>query len=107
MQSASDSFAKYLNNVTLKKPQKALYLNTTGKHYKEPLITYCTNQITHPVKFYEMIETMINDGFDTFIECGPKNTLSNMVKKINKNVTVYNVDSIDTFEQVKKLLKDV
>lgn len=107
MKEASEKYQNYLNNVSFQEPFKPLYINTTGKQYVSNLKNHCVNQITHPVRFYEMIETMIEDGFNTFIECGPKSTLSNLVKKIDKTVQVYHVENMDTFHETIQNLKEV
>ena len=38
---------------------------------------------------------MINNGVNEFIEIGPGKVLSGLVKRINKNVNVFNINSID------------
>ena len=42
---------------------------------------------------------MINDGFDTFIEVGPGKTLSGLIKKINPDVSIYNVSDLISLEK--------
>ena len=42
---------------------------------------------------------MIADGVDTFIEIGPGKTLTGFLRKINRNVTSYN---ISTWYELKK-----
>lgn len=41
-------------------------------------------QVASPVKFKSIIENMINDGIDTFVEIGFYNVLSKFVKKLIK-----------------------
>ena len=58
-----------------------------------------------PVRWQTTIENMIADGFDTFIEVGAGKTLSGLVKKINADVKIYNVDSAETLEETVKAVK--
>ena len=52
----------------------------------------------------ELVEKMIADGVDTFIEIGPGKTLAGFMKRINKEVKVYNVGTI---EELDKLLEEI
>ena len=38
---------------------------------------------------------MINNGVKEFVEIGPGKVLSSLVKRINKDVNVFNINSID------------
>ena len=52
-------------------------------------------QITSRVRWRESVEYMINNGVNEFIEIGPGKVLSGLVKRINKDVKVFNINSID------------
>ena len=43
---------------------------------------------------------MIQDGIDTFVEIGPGRTLAGFLKKINRDVTVYNISTWEEMETV-------
>ena len=45
--------------------------------------------ISSPVLWERLIRRMIADGINTFVELGPGKTLTNMMKKIDANVTAY------------------
>ena len=63
-----------------------------NKHkIKELLI----KQITSRVNWRESIEYMINNGVNEFIEIGPGKVLTGLVRRINKDVNVFNINSID------------
>ena len=61
-------------------------------------------QINHPVRWQKIIEKMIEDGADTFIEVGPGKTLSGFVGKINKDMKCLKVCELADIEEVKKEL---
>ena len=52
-------------------------------------------QITSPVNWVKMIQNAIDDGFDTFIEVGAKNVLTNLIKKISSDVKAINIETKD------------
>ena len=56
-------------------------------------------QIKSPVKWQQIIENMIKDGFTDFIELGPGKTLSKLISKISKNVNVYSVEDTETLNK--------
>ncbi|MFH5881555.1 ACP S-malonyltransferase [Liberiplasma polymorphum] len=107
MEEAANGFNDYIKYVKLNEPNKAFYINTTGKKYEQNLAKQMVDQITQPVLFYPMIEMMIKDGFDTFIELGPKATLKAMVKKINRNVSVFNIEDHDSLQSTLASLKEM
>ena len=79
----------YIANVT------ADYV-TDAKDVK-PLLK---KQVSSSVKWQQTIERMIAAGVDTFIEIGPGKTLSGFMRKINRDVKVYNVEKPADLERV-------
>lgn len=76
-----------------------LYSNAYAKPYPESPVdirSYILHQINHPVLWEQTMRNMIEDGFTTFIECGPGKTLAGFLKKIDKSVTSYHVETLLT-----------
>ena len=57
-------------------------------------------QISSSVRWQQSVEAMIADGVDTFVEIGPGKTLAGFVKKISKDVQIYNIQTTDDLETV-------
>ena len=100
---AKEKFNVYLLEVELQEPNKKLLLNTTGDFYENNLKENMVKQIHNSVLFYQQVEKLLEDGVSTFIEIGPKKTLSSFVKKIDRKVTILNVEDIASLS--KTILK--
>ncbi len=63
-----------------------LYSNKTAEPYTEDIAGLLSDQICSPVQWEKLIRNMISQGIDTFVEIGPGSTLTNMIKKISRDV---------------------
>lgn len=84
----AEQFIPYVANVTADYVTKAEEV--------KPLLE---KQVAEGVRWQQSIERLIADGADTFVEIGPGKTLSGFMRKINRNVTVYNIDKMEDFER--------
>jgi [acyl-carrier-protein] S-malonyltransferase len=51
-------------------------------------------QLLNPVRWYDIIINMLNEGVEVFVEVGPKKVLTNLLGKIvpaGTDVRIYNV----------------
>ncbi len=55
-------------------------------------------QVVSPVRWVESIEKMIEMGVQKFVEVGPGKVLTGLVRRINKDVEVVNVNSVETLD---------
>jgi [acyl-carrier-protein] S-malonyltransferase len=61
-------------------------------------------QIISPVRWVECIEYMLSQGVTRFIEFGPQKVLSGMIKNIDKDAEVLNVDKMEDVVSVKEII---
>lgn len=63
-------------------------------------------QVTSSVRWIESVESMIEQGVHLFVEFGPQRVLSGMIKKIDKNISVVNVDKLTDIENAIEVIKE-
>lgn len=108
MKPAAEKFALELNKVNFKSPQFPIVANVNAELVQCPdeIKSGLKAQMYSPVLWDMSIRKMLSLGVDTFVEVGPSKVLGNLIKKIDKNVNVYNVENIESLEQTLKALKE-
>ena len=97
MKKAAENMKDKIANTNFLKSKPNIISNVTAKEEIDvnrikPLLI---DQITSRVRWRESVDYMIKQGVKDFLEIGPGKVLSGLVKKINKDVKVSNVDSIE------------
>lgn len=64
------------------------------------------DQVSSSVLWEDSVRKMIDLGVDTFIEVGPGKSLTSFVKKIDKNVCVYNVENLETLDKTIENIRE-
>ena len=97
MKSAEKKMSQKITESLFRDPKPSIISNVTAKAENEvnKIKALLIKQITSRVNWRESIEYMINNGVNEFIEIGPGKVLSGLVKRINKNVNVFNINSIN------------
>lgn len=102
LEDAGKELAQVLENIELS-PLKIPYAtNVTAEYVKDSGKTKAllAKQISSSVKWQQSVETMIKAGVDTFVEIGPGKTLAGFMKKIDKTVKVYNIQTVEDIDKV-------
>ncbi|MCC3868849.1 ACP S-malonyltransferase [Terrisporobacter mayombei] len=104
---ASYKFYEELKKANINKFEKTVYSNVKGSPYEESddVKELLRQQIMSSVLFEKSIRDLINKGVNTFVELGPGKTLSGFVKKINKDVKIYNVEDLKSLKETVESLK--
>jgi [acyl-carrier-protein] S-malonyltransferase len=107
MSSAANDFAVRLAQTDWRNAQLPVYLNITAGPETQAgrIAELMVSQLISPVRWYDIMVNMLADGFDTFVEVGPKNVLSGLVKKHlggRDDIRVFNVDGPESLEKLKK-----
>ena len=96
MSPATKIMDKQLNDVKFSTPNNMIVSNVTAEPSSDPykIKNLLIEQIEKPVRWRESIINMINLGCDKFIEIGPGKVLSGLVKRIDRNVKLNQVNNL-------------
>ncbi len=100
--------AAELESIPLSKAAVPVVANVTADYINSPedIRAALTRQVSNAVLWQDSMEKLIADGFDTFIEVGPGKSLTGLMKKINPNVWVQQVENMKTLEKVVSALQE-
>lgn len=102
LQDASLELEKVLQQSKVSLPKIPVYHNISGDKENvsstKDLIEILKQQICHSVRFEQTIRNMIRDGVDTFVEIGPGKTLSGFVRKVDRSVKLYTINTMKDLE---------
>ena len=93
MAEAADGLAEYMEKVDFSQPETVIYSDVTAKPYEGDYKALVKAQVESPVKWQTIVENMVADGVDTFIEVGVGKTLTGLVKRINGDVKAFKVET--------------
>lgn len=107
LEKASIELRKELENVKINSFETMVIKNLDGKEYtnNDNVKEILSKHIINPVKFEQSLRTMIDMGIDTFIEIGPGKTLSGFVKKIDRNLNVFNINNLESYKKTISEIK--
>jgi len=102
---AGDRLRPAIDKVHLMEGRAAFMSTVTAKiedahRYGELLI----EQLTAPVRFTQSARELVNQGVSTFVEVGPGNVLSGLLKRIDRSVRVFSVNDLESLDAATEAL---
>ena len=99
---AGEKLAQELENTKLFDLKIPYVTNLTAQTVEDISLTreLLARQVSAPVRWMQSMELMIASGIDIFVEIGPGRTLAGFMKKINRDVKVYNISAWEDAEKV-------
>ena len=90
MEPARIELEQAIHATLVNKPICPIYQNATANLVTDPaqIKMNLIAQLTAPVLWTQIVQHMIADGADDFVELGPGNVLQGLILKIGKNITV-------------------
>ena len=103
MSKATEIMKIEIENTNFKNFKNILISNVTANEVlnKDDLKKLLIDQIENRVRWRESINFMIEKGVQSFTEIGPGKVLSGLIKRIDKNVKIRTINSIDDIKNLK------
>ncbi|MCD7829683.1 MAG: ACP S-malonyltransferase [Clostridiales bacterium] len=106
MHSAAVGLVDVLAPMEFGKPKYPLYSNVTAQPYEDGMYKeLLSKQVENPVRWQTIVENMVAAGVDTFIEVGPGDTLTGLIKRIDPTVTALHVENAATLQAAVAAVK--
>jgi len=102
---AADRLRPALERVRFKDPVAPFMSTVTAKI--EPahrMATLLVEQLTAPVKFTQAARGLIEEGAKVFVEVGPSNVLSGLMKRIDRTVKAVSVNNLAGLKKVEETI---
>jgi [acyl-carrier-protein] S-malonyltransferase len=107
MDNAAEEFGSFLKGVKIEKARLPVYSNVTAQLYSSDIRKTLARQINSPVLWRQLIERMVDDSYDTFIEAGVGGTLVKLIARICPGVATYTAETPDEVRMVADKLSAV
>jgi [acyl-carrier-protein] S-malonyltransferase len=109
MEGAVEEFRLFMEDIPFSAPRSKIFFNGTAAEEKTPgtIKDIMSRQLVSPVRWYEIIQRMSQEGVTLFIEVGPKKVLTGLLKKIvpsDGSIRMYNVEDS---QGLKVVLQDI
>jgi [acyl-carrier-protein] S-malonyltransferase len=106
---AVPDFARSMADIDFKQPNIPVYFNVSATKETDSgkMKEMMAGQIASRVRWCEIIEAMLAEGIDTFIEVGPKPVLKGMMKKIVPKGTKVTSLQFDTPASLSKCVDKI
>jgi len=102
---AADRLRPAVEKIRFVEPTAPFMSTVTARvesaHRMGPLLV---DQLTAPVRFTQAATELVRSGARTFVEIGPGNVLSGLVKRIDRSVKAIPVNSLGALERIEELL---
>jgi [acyl-carrier-protein] S-malonyltransferase len=97
MESAAADFRQALAATTFQSPRLPVYGNVDAAPLTnvDAIRSELDKQLTHAVRWTESVQAMIAAGAQTFIELGPKDVLTGLLKRIDRSKTPVNLNNVE------------
>jgi [acyl-carrier-protein] S-malonyltransferase len=109
MQPAADALADFLADMTFNAPRIPVVANVTAEPHGDPdaIRRVMIEQVTQSVDWVGSIEWFSANGVGAYVEAGPGRVLSGLIKRIDRQAGLANVQDVASLEaSVEKLKTD-
>jgi [acyl-carrier-protein] S-malonyltransferase len=104
---AADRLRPAIDRVKFQEPAAPFMSTVTARiESAQRMAPLLVDQLTAPVRFTQAARELMRDGVKTFVEVGPGNVLSGLVKRIDKGAKAISVNSLAQLEKLHESLAE-
>jgi [acyl-carrier-protein] S-malonyltransferase len=105
MKPAEERLAPELRALAVSAPRVPVIANVDGepKRDGQAAIEALVRQVSSPVRWEDVVRRLGSEGVDTYVELGPGSVLSGLVRKIQRDARVVNVEDPGGVEAVEAI----
>jgi [acyl-carrier-protein] S-malonyltransferase len=105
MAHAAQVFATAWETIPLRALRRPQVFNADARVHQDPIEVrrLMIGQLTGPVRWTQSIQRLQQLGADTYIEVGPRRTLTGLVKKILPGAVVHNIEDLASMNTTLKI----
>lgn len=110
MMPAQEKMETVLGEIPMQPPDFGIVQNVNGQESQDPKVlkNRLIEQISQPVLWMDCIHRLQKLGVEQFIEVGPGQVLSGLVKKIDREIRpTLNINSVEKIKELEKLIKEM
>ncbi|HML94335.1 MAG TPA: ACP S-malonyltransferase [Thermodesulfobacteriota bacterium] len=103
MKPAAERLAETLSEINFSPMSAPIVINCDAAVNNDPgkTMDILVRQVTSPVRWYESVETLGREGATRFIEIGPGNVLSGLIRRTLSNMEISNIENTAQLESLK------
>jgi len=104
---AADRLRPAVERIRFQEPSSPFMSTVTARvESAQRMAPLLVDQLTAPVRFTQAATELIRDGARTFVEVGPGNVLSGLVKRIDRSVKAVSVNNLAALDRLHELLAE-
>ena len=104
---AAERLRPAVERVNFKEPVAPFMSTVTARlETAQRVAPLLVDQLTAPVRFTQAARELMNKGVHTFVEVGPGNVLSGLVKRIDRTAKAISVNSLAALEKLPEALEE-
>lgn len=107
MKPAGERLREVLAQINFSDPLFPVLANAEADFYpgKEAIKELLVKQVDHPVRWEECMQKLLNTGVEIVWEVGPGKVLTGLLRRINRDIPVANIEDKSSWEKAKAMLK--
>jgi len=104
---AADRLRPAIDKVKFQEPTAPFMSTVTARlESAQRMAPLLVDQLTAPVRFTQAASELMKDGVKTFVEVGPGNVLSGLVRRIDRSVKAISVNNLAALDKLPEALAE-